>query len=118
MHCTAGKDRTGLLVALLYLLCDVPPEVIVKEYALTDLGLANLKPLFMERLLKNPLLAGDETGTRRMTSSKPENMRASLTMIEEVYGGAETYCRERLGFDDATLEQLRKNLTESTPPTL
>jgi len=89
VHCTAGKDRTGVLVALLYLLCCVPTETIVKEYAMTDLGLANMKPLFKERLLQNPALAGNEKGVDNMTSSKEQNMRGTIEMLNKEFGGAE-----------------------------
>ncbi|KAI9301262.1 tyrosine phosphatase family-domain-containing protein [Cunninghamella echinulata] len=37
-HCTAGKDRTGLFIALLLGLLNVDEEIIAKEYALTNIG--------------------------------------------------------------------------------
>lgn len=40
----------------------VPREQIADEYALTDLGLAELKPIFVERLLRNPVLEGNREG--------------------------------------------------------
>ncbi|MBU6954238.1 tyrosine-protein phosphatase [Hahella sp. HN01] len=36
IHCTAGKDRTGVVVALILALIDVPQDVIVEEYLLSD----------------------------------------------------------------------------------
>ena len=36
VHCTAGKDRTGVAVAMLLLILGVPREVIVEEYLLSD----------------------------------------------------------------------------------
>lgn len=38
IHCTAGKDRTGVFVMLLLGLCGVDDEVIAREYELTNLG--------------------------------------------------------------------------------
>ncbi|ORZ25519.1 tyrosine phosphatase family-domain-containing protein [Absidia repens] len=38
VHCTAGKDRTGLWCMLLLGLCGVDNEVIAREYALTNVG--------------------------------------------------------------------------------
>jgi len=117
VHCTAGKDRTGVLVALLYLLCGVPTETIVKEYAMTDLGLANMKPLFRERLLQNPALAGNEKGVDNMTSSKEQNMRGTIEMLNKEFGGAEEYCKKVLGLSDQELNSLRKNMVVSKPGT-
>ena len=36
VHCVAGKDRTGLVVALIQAAIGVTPESIVAEYALSD----------------------------------------------------------------------------------
>jgi protein tyrosine phosphatase len=38
VHCTAGKDRTGVFIMLLLGLCGVDDEVIAREYELTNLG--------------------------------------------------------------------------------
>lgn len=35
-HCTAGKDRTGILAAFILLLCDVPEADVVEDYVLTQ----------------------------------------------------------------------------------
>lgn len=111
IHCSAGKDRTGVLIALLLMLCGVQKEVIADEYALTELGLGHLKPAIIEKLLQNPKFSGNEHAARDMISSKKENMLATMQMIEDIYGGAERYVLERLELDESTLRQLRKNLT-------
>lgn len=41
VHCTAGKDRTGVICALVLSLCGVPDEVVAYEYSLTEIGLTN-----------------------------------------------------------------------------
>lgn len=69
INCTAGKDRTGVIIALLLTLAGVTPDDTADEYALTDLGLAEWKPVFVQRLMKNPALENDEPGvsvSRRM----------------------------------------------------
>ncbi|KAI4794557.1 hypothetical protein E4T44_09457 [Aureobasidium sp. EXF-8845] len=110
IHCTAGKDRTGVIIALLYLLCSVPPSTVANEYSLTDKGLEHLKPLFTERLLKNPALGGNEEGVRNMISSQPEKMGDTIEMMQRVYGGAEGYVRDVVGLSDEQIKQIRKNL--------
>jgi protein tyrosine/serine phosphatase len=110
IHCTAGKDRTGVIIALLYLLCSVPASTVANEYSLTDKGLEHLKPLFTERLLKNPALEGNEEGVRNMISSQPEKMGDTIEMMQRVYGGAEGYVRDVVGLSDEQIKQIRKNL--------
>lgn len=110
VHCTAGKDRTGVLVALLFLLAGVDKEAIADEYSLTDLGLEHLKPLFMERLLKNPALEGNVDGVKNMVSSRRENMEATIDMIEKEVGGVQRYLKGHCGLSEEQIESLRKNL--------
>ena len=110
VNCTAGKDRTGVLIALLLSILNVPVDDIADEYALTDLGLAERKPIFVERLLQNPALNGNREGVQYMVSSRKENMDAALNMIDESFGGAECYVKQKCSLSDDDIGQIRKNL--------
>lgn len=71
IHCTAGKDRTGVLCALILSLCGVSDEVIANEYALTSIGLSTeWKKAVIKHLMENPALAGNEEGAWNLISSK------------------------------------------------
>lgn len=94
------------------------PEIIAKEYSLTDQGLKAMKPIFKERLLKHPALAGNEKGVENMSSSRAESMLASIQMLQEIYGSAEGYVTQHLGFSESEMKQLKKNLISNTPPIL
>jgi len=50
VHCTAGKDRTGVICALVLSLCGVADDVVAHEYALTALGLRDSQESIIERL--------------------------------------------------------------------
>lgn len=110
VHCTAGKDRTGVLVALLFMLVGKEKGEIAEEYSLTDVGLEPFKPTFVERLLKNPALEGNREGVMNMVASKQENMLATVGMIESEFGGSESYMRKYCGLGDEEIEALRRNL--------
>lgn len=88
-------------------------ERTAEEYALTDLGLREQRPIFIERLLRNPALEGNRAGVENMVSSKKENMVESLKMLDRDFGGAEKYVRDRCGLTDGEVQQLKKNLTEA-----
>jgi len=70
IHCTAGKDRTGVLAALILRLAGVDERTIAHEYALTEIGLAPLRPVIMQRLIDQPALEGNREGAMNMGSAK------------------------------------------------
>ncbi|KAF3048620.1 hypothetical protein E8E11_002501 [Didymella keratinophila] len=54
IHCTAGKDRTGVFFAILFDFLGVPREQIATEYNLTEPGLAEARAEIVPRLLQSP----------------------------------------------------------------
>ncbi|KAK7731116.1 hypothetical protein SLS53_008835 [Cytospora paraplurivora] len=109
-HCTAGKDRTGVLCALILSLCGVPDEAVAHEYSLTDLGLKERKEEFIAHLIQGPPLKDDRPAAERMVSSRWESMMGTLRMIREKYGGVEEFVRTKCGLSDEEIEQIRRNL--------
>ena len=49
-HCTAGKDRTGVLAAVILTLLGVDIDTICWEYAITEPGLGSWRNLFIDRI--------------------------------------------------------------------
>ncbi|TID27040.1 hypothetical protein E6O75_ATG01533 [Venturia nashicola] len=115
IHCTAGKDRTGVLIALILRLLGVQVETVCKEYELTEVGLSSKKKGFVERIMSSGAFEGEEgrRAAERMTSARAESMRATLAMVDEKWGGVEGYVKEICGADDAMLAGLRGNLIVS-----
>ena len=71
VHCTAGKDRTGVLCALVLSLCGVEDEIIAYEYSLTDIGLTSeWKEGVVSYMMENPAFKDNKAGALNMISSK------------------------------------------------
>jgi protein tyrosine/serine phosphatase len=70
IHCTAGKDRTGVICALILSLCGVDDETIAYEYSLTELGMAEFKEAIIAHLAATPAFAGNEKGAKNMISAR------------------------------------------------
>ena len=73
IHCTAGKDRTGVICALVLGLAGVNDEVIAYEYALTDQGLPEeWKQGVIQHLMamNNPALENNMAGALNMIGAK------------------------------------------------
>lgn len=111
VHCTAGKDRTGVLVALALGVVGVRDSEIAEEYALTELGLKEWKDTMISHILMDPSMESDRGRVERMVGAKEENMSAFLPELRNVWGGPEGYLRQGLGFGDEDIEAIKRNLT-------
>ncbi|ORZ21147.1 tyrosine phosphatase family-domain-containing protein [Absidia repens] len=67
IHCTAGKDRTGVFIMLLLGLCGVDEEIIAREYALSNLGYWESE----EELERKSVLLGTTIENMKMVMSAP-----------------------------------------------
>ena len=103
-HCSAGKDRTGLLAALILEVLGVSPETIIDDYMLTDEVVEGIV-----RRIK--VIEQNSTPTAQTLAPQPEAFQAFQQALQEGYGGAEPYLR-RQGVGDETLERLRNGLLE------
>lgn len=80
VHCTAGKDRTGLVTALLLRGAGVDDAVIARDYALTAERIAPLRP----RLLADGIAKGIPADLyERMLEARPETLLAVLREADE-----------------------------------
>mgnify|MGYP005989145711 CR=1 FL=1 len=70
VHCTAGKDRTGVIVAVVLAICGVKDEAIAQEYGLSEEGLKDWRQKAIAHLSQNPALANNPDGILRMLGSK------------------------------------------------
>ena len=109
-HCAAGKDRTGVLAALLLGLLGVADDVIIEDYALTARAMGDLRARMIER---RPEIAdriaklGDP-----ILSALPENMERLLGIIHGQWGSIDAYASS-IGITDETVTALRSKLLET-----
>ncbi|KAK4161424.1 tyrosine phosphatase [Cladorrhinum sp. PSN259] len=108
IHCSAGKDRTGIAVALILSLCGVEDDLVAQDYGLTELGLAHRKEEIVQHLL--PYFNGDRTRAEVMVSAKKEYLLATLSHIRKQYGSVESYVVNNLGISPETVAKIRANL--------
>ena len=104
VNCTAGKDRTGLIVALLLGLVGVPNEAIVADYALSGDCLAGV---YLEEARQRAAVQGFSHDL--LVLCDPDFMRATLAHLKNHYGGIEAYVRTT-GLGDAEIARLRRTM--------
>jgi protein-tyrosine phosphatase len=107
VHCTAGKDRTGIVVALLLALAGVDHATIAEDYALTATYLTDA--FFAEARRRAEAAGHDWERYRYLLGCPADLMLATLTDLDERFGGVETYLRQ-IGLSDDDLQALRAAL--------
>lgn len=110
IHCTAGKDRTGITTAMLLEILGVSHEHIAADYHVTT---KNMAPV-VERIRSAPVFKenGLAYAPDWIFASDPETMLGFLVRMTDTYGSAEGWARGQ-GMTDAQFDALRTNLLES-----
>lgn len=111
IHCVSGRDRTGVVVALLLGFLGVQDEQIIDDYAMSAPGMERMLG-WLEENRPEALadLIPDEATRRAFIVTPPETMELTLTGFRERYGSFEGYAHD-LGIGHL-LPTLRERLLE------
>jgi len=109
VHCTAGKDRTGIVVALLLALVRVDHVTIAEDYALSATYLTD--EYFTDARARAEAAGRDWAQYQHLLGCPAELMRTTLADIEERFGGVEAYLRQ-VGLIDDEFQALRSALLD------
>jgi protein-tyrosine phosphatase len=107
-HCAAGKDRTGVISAVILGVLDVPDEVIVADYAATKENLDAIVERLMATKSYATVLANLPPDTLH---AEAETMVAFLERIRAEYGDMRGYARAA-GVDEDALDGLTRRLVD------
>jgi protein-tyrosine phosphatase len=107
-HCAAGKDRTGVLSAILLGLLGVADEVIVADYAATQENLDAIVERLMASEGYQTMLANLPAETLH---ANPETMLGFLARLRAAHGDVAGYARDA-GVDDEAIARLRTRMLE------
>jgi protein-tyrosine phosphatase len=104
VHCTAGKDRTGVAAALILLALGVSREEVMQDYLLTN------------EVLEPPEILHSRTpreALRVLWRVQESFLGAALDAIEVEHGDVDRYLTHRLGLTPAALDALADRYLES-----
>jgi protein-tyrosine phosphatase len=109
IHCTAGKDRTGLIVALLLGLVGVPAPTIAADYALSAQYLVGT---YLDEARRRAEANGYTWESYQLRSvCLPEYMLATFSHLDQRYGGIAAYMRA-VGLQEDEMQRLQDALVE------
>lgn len=113
IHCTGGKDRTGILIALIQHILGFDREAISSEYMRTNdsADLAAMAPQLAERLTAAGSKGITTEVTRRIMRVHSSYLAAAFDEIERRCGSIDAYLA-LLGIETGTIEKLRTTLMD------
>jgi 3',5'-cyclic-AMP phosphodiesterase len=109
VHCTAGKDRTGVIVALALRLAGVPAETVAADYAVTEGQIAG--EFIAEHRQAVEARGVEWASYQGLMACQPELMLDLLAYIDSTYDGVEPYLMQ-VGLSVTQLDALRTVLVE------
>lgn len=106
-YCTAGKDRTGVISALLLSIMGVPEEDIVEDYSLS----ANVYAQINDHKAMVGALSQRNLNPETFLGAPPHVMRDTLENIRSVHGSVNGYL-DWIGFREGDRERLKQALRD------
>ncbi|MGE0879103.1 MAG: tyrosine-protein phosphatase [Acidimicrobiia bacterium] len=115
VNCTAGKDRTGVVIALLLSIAGVADDDIVNDYALTsrylvgdytEIAAGQIAAMDLPEDIDN------ERGWHIVLGCEPELMASTLDYVRETYGSTEAYL-DHTGVDAVARQSIRRQLVDA-----
>ena len=110
VHCTAGKDRTGVAVALLLSVLGVDDATVAEDYALSQQHYS--MPLLAELEVRFADLDADLDRVRAFFEAQPAVMLGLLADLRTRFGGAAAYLAGPAGVSREDLARLRERLLD------
>lgn len=99
-HCSQGKDRTGVVCAMILCALGVDKETIFNDYLLTN---------------QNPVFFGNQNMPKEIQeiladyfSAKTEYLQASFDYIDKAYGLFDNFLRDCCSLDESKLKQIKE----------
>ena len=113
VNCMAGKDRTGIAVAMIQLAAGVHRDDVIADYLLTNTaGDVEARIAAGADTIQAAARQMDPEVLRVIMGVEPEYMESAFSMIGEKHGSIKGYLRDVLGVDDALRERLGERLVE------
>jgi protein-tyrosine phosphatase len=117
VHCAAGKDRTGIAIALLMHVLDIPEETIVADYLLTNQS-EDFEEFIRTRQLArlgvdatgHPLFALPDEVRRVLFAADAAYLHGAFDEMRRSFGGIDEYLRDAVGLDEAVRTRVRRAL--------
>jgi protein-tyrosine phosphatase len=108
--CVFGKDRTGVLTAIILEILGVKRDEIIEDYLLSQNSMSDLKNILASDPLHGPKLI---SSPKEIYEARHNIITKFLDELDKI--GGSTEWAKRIGVEDQILNMLRQNLLETDP---
>lgn len=109
VNCTAGKDRTGLGVALVLSALGAPYDAIMEDYLLSNTML-DMDALRADAGMNAAMTALPADVAKPLLGVERAYLDAAFDQINKDYGSVDAYLAQELGVDAAAVKRLRQRM--------
>ena len=110
-HCTAGKDRTGVVAMLLLGILGVSDEDILEDYIYTNATGADVAYAYSNMVLKKTGNEALAESVKRAFLADESYLLGAMSVIEGC-GGYDQFFRKQLGVADEEIDHFRKRMLQ------
>jgi protein-tyrosine phosphatase len=110
IHCSAGKDRTAVIMALILSILNVPQDTILADYTLSNVDYEKVKSGIAQEASSLQRFGITVDHLQAVILVKAERLQKMFSHIEQKYGSSEAYLRSTAGLTEAHFAQIKQNL--------
>ena len=110
IHCTAGKDRTGVAIAMLLSMLGVPDDVIAADYSLSNIYFDTYVELGADAIKSLGRIGLNVQTMLPLFTANPDVILKTLEHIRSKYGSVEHYLIDMGGLNDETLAKVKETM--------
>lgn len=112
IHCTNGKDRTGVAIAIILLLAGVPVEKVISDYTLSNRTVNEVYNTMTETAA-GEAKENEPFSQKAFFSVNPEWLNGFLEYLYNNYNNIDEYLLDKTNLTKNDLEIIRNNILES-----
>ena len=109
-HCTEGKDRCGLVSAILLAALNVDRETIMEDYLLTNEVNEAKAEMFYQRMIMAGKSEAEAEAVKNAFLAKASYLEAAFSVIDEQYHDMDNYLKIGFGISEEIVAAFRENV--------
>lgn len=105
IHCTAGKDRTGIGAALILYALGVDEPLIYNDYQATNIYRKEENAKFLKAMISNGI---PQSNAEKLINADPKYLKATFDTIKKQYGTVDIFLEQEMGLTADKRENFKK----------